>query len=95
MTLPVNVRSAVMPLKLCLSPNLHHLPPTPRLAVVTHTQRSMKEHAVDLLTAEGYGHLLDDSKPFYKHMEDVRALPENILFKLYEVDKANVGSAGM
>ena len=49
----------------------------------SHMYRSMKEHAVKLLTAEGYGHLLDDSKPFYKHMEDVRALPENILS--YEV----------
>ncbi len=49
----------------------------------------MKEHAVNLLAAEGYGHLLDDSKPFYKHMQDVRALPENILS--YEVDPKLTG----
>ena len=55
--------------------------------------RTMKEHAVDLLTAEGYGHLLDDSKPFYKHMEEARALPENLL--LHEVDKVDVGGASM
>ena len=39
----------------------------------------MANHAIKLLTAEGYGHLLDDKKAFYEHIEAVRLLPENIL----------------
>lgn len=39
----------------------------------------MANHAIELLTTEGYGHLLDDKKAFYEHIEAVRSLPENIL----------------
>lgn len=39
----------------------------------------MHDYAVKLLIDEGYGHLLDDKKPFYKHLDDVRGLPENVL----------------
>lgn len=39
----------------------------------------MEKHAVDLLVAEGYGHLLKGNRPLYEHLEEVRALPENVL----------------
>ena len=39
----------------------------------------MANHAIKLLTTEGYGHLLDDKKAFYEHIEAVRLLLENIL----------------
>ncbi|KJA14195.1 hypothetical protein HYPSUDRAFT_150698 [Hypholoma sublateritium FD-334 SS-4] len=39
----------------------------------------MNEYAVKLLIGEGYGHLLDGEKPLYRHLDEVRALPENVL----------------
>lgn len=44
----------------------------------------MANHAIELLTAEGYGHLLDDKKAFYEHIEAVRLLPENVLSYMME-----------
>lgn len=53
---------------------------------------TMQAHAVDILVEEGYGYLLDDSQPFYKHIEAVRALPENIV--AYEGGYAEEDVAG-
>ncbi len=39
----------------------------------------MGEYAVKLLSDQGYGYLLDNKKPLYQHLDDVRALPENVL----------------
>lgn len=41
--------------------------------------RNMQSHAVNILVEEGYSYLLDETKPFYQHLEVIRALPENIM----------------
>ena len=40
----------------------------------------MDDYAVKLLSDQGYGYLLDDKKPLYQHLDEVRALPENVLW---------------
>ncbi len=39
----------------------------------------MADYAVKLLSDQGYSYLLDDKKPLYQHLDEVRALPENVL----------------
>ena len=54
-----------------------------------HMYADMKKHAIDLLVNQGYGHLWNDNRPLYEHLEEVRALPENIIS--YEAKKTTAG----
>ncbi len=50
-----------------------------------HMFADMQKHAIDLPVEQGYGHLWNDKRPLYEHLDEVRALPENIIS--YEAKK--------